>query len=235
MRNLIITRSQLKEMIKRNLTEDIDIAVKAKNNSTSDYLSALKSPETSKDIMKAKGITPDVNAVVSGPKTSNESPKIDVEVPMGSSAEEVINKQPEIGNAITNKGAEAFVHGDGFPMESKVYSKKKIEEARLYEMRKKGIVMTKKQLTEEALSSQNTVNIENLLGQSNVFNAMEAFRLTYGDEELEKIADNWGVMDNMIKIYENSSPEKQQEFVARLKGEYQDDIIDLELDFGDEQ
>lgn len=225
MKKVIVTRSQLREMMKGNLKEDIDIAVKAANNSASDYLNALKSPETSKDIMKAKGITPNVNAVVSGPKTNDESPKIDVEVPVGSSAEDVINKQPEIGNAITSKGAEAFIHGNGFPNESKKYTKKQIEEARLDGIRKNGIVMTKKQLTEDILG----VNIENLLGKSNVFNAMEAFRLTYGNEELERIADNWGIMDNMIKVYQNSSPEKQQEFVARLRGEYKDEVIDLEL------
>ena len=196
------------------ITEDIDIAVKANNNTTSDYVTALKNPSTTNDIMKAKSITPDVNAVVSGPKTDDNSPKIDVEVPAGGSPEDVISKQPEIGNAITNKGAQAFVHGDGFPNESKSYTKKQVEKARLAEMRRTGTIITKKELRENILGEK--VLIIEKLKSMNMFQALECFRQVYGDEALQNLSTSWDMLQGIVNYFYNSDEQKQQEFLDLL-------------------
>lgn len=193
------------------ITEDIDIAVKANNNTTSDYLNALKNSNTRNDIMKARAVTPDVNAVVSGPKTDDNSPKIDVEVPAGSTPEDVMIKQPEIGNAITNKGAQAFVHGDGYPNESKRYTKKQVEQARLYEMRRTGTIMTKKELRENILGEKETIIPK--LKSMNTFQALECFRQVYGDEALQNLSTSWDMLQGIVNYFYNSDEEKQQKFL----------------------
>lgn len=193
------------------ITEDIDIAVKANNNTTSDYLNALKNSNTRNDIMKAKAVTPDVNAVVSGPKTNDNSPKIDVEVPAGSTPEDVMTKQPEIGNAITNKGAQAFVHGDGYPNESKRYTKKQVEQARLYEIRRTGTIMSKKELRENILGEKETI-IQKLKSM-NMFQALEYFREVYGDEALQNLSTSWDMLQGIANVFYNSDEQKQQNFL----------------------
>jgi hypothetical protein len=196
------------------ITEDIDIAVKANNNTTSDYLNALKNSNTRNDIMKARAVTPDVNAVVSGPKTDDNSPKIDVEVPAGSTPEDVMIKQPEIGNAITNKGAQAFVHGDGYPNESKRYTKKQVEQARLYEMRRTGTIMTKKELRENILGEKETIIPK--LKSMNMFQALECFRQVYGDEALQNLSTSWDMLRGIVNYFYNSDEEKQQKFLELI-------------------
>ena len=150
-KRIILNLSQLNEvMSKNNIKEDIDVAVDAKTNSQSEYLSALKSSGTQNDIMKAKAVSPDVNASIAGPKTTDNSPKLDIDVPKGSTPDQVMIQQPEISGAIAN-GASVKIHGDGFPNESKTYTKKQVESMRLNEMRRNGTVMTKKQLNDEFL------------------------------------------------------------------------------------
>lgn len=139
-----------KRDLEDSLNEDIDVAVDAKTNSQSEYLSALKSQGAQNDIMKAKAVSPDVNVSINGPKTTDKSPKLDIDVPNGSTPDQVMIQQPEISSAIAN-GASAKIHGDGFPNESKTYTKKQVECMRLNEMRKNGTVMTKKQLNDEFL------------------------------------------------------------------------------------
>ena len=96
-----------------------------------------------------------------------------------------INKLNVVGNSedVTNGIAEG-----------KRYSKKQIEEARLYEMRKNGEVKTKKQLYDEVLTRKQLQEIafecdrkciEEKLKNMNLFQALEAFRLTFGDDALQ--------------------------------------------------
>lgn len=227
MKKIIINRSQLKEMIDKNIQEDVDIAVKANNNSGSDYLNALKNPNTTKDIQQAKSITPDVNAVISGPKTDDNSPSIDCDVPAGSNVSDVINKNPEIGNAIGNKSARLVVHGDGFPNESKIYSKKNVEIARLSEMRKNGKIMTKKQLTESLLGND---DIENLIRKKNSFEVLEAFGDVFGDDALQQLSTTWDMVSKIMEVYNNADMQQQELFKQKLTGEQQEEEP-LDLDF----
>lgn len=213
MKKIIVTRSQLKEVMKKKLKEDVDIAVKANGQTGQDYLTAIKDPNTTSDIQKAKSITPDVNAVVSGPQTTDSSPKIDVEVPAGGNISDVFSKQPEIGNAITNKGAQAFVHGDGFG-ESKQYSKKQIEEARLAEMRRTGTVMSKKELRENIIGEKDTIIPK--LKSMNMFEALECFRQVYGDDALQNLSNSWDMLEGIVNVFYNSDEQKQQEFLELL-------------------
>ncbi len=80
--------------------------------------------------------------------------------------------------------------------------------------------------------SFNNDGIISLIRNSNSFQAMEAYRLTYGDEALKELSNGWNFVQGMVNKYYDSTPDKQQEFVARLKGERNDDpnAIDVELD-----
>lgn len=227
MKKIIITRTQLNEMIDKNLKEDINVAVTANNNSSSDYLNALKNPNTTRDIQQAKSITPDVNAVVSGPKTDDNSPSIDCDVPAGSTVSDVMNKNPEIGNAVGNKSARLVVHGDGFPNESKTYTKKNVDIARLYEMRRNGKVMSKKQLTENLLGND---DIENLIKQKNSFEVLETFGDVFGDELLQQLSTTWDMVGKIMETYNNASSQQQEAFKQKLNGEEQETEEPLNLD-----
>ena len=117
--------------------------------------------------------------------------------------------------------------------ESKKYTKQQIERARLYEMRRNGKIMTKKELRETFGEEENIVS---LINNSNSFQAMEAYRLTYGNEALKELSNGWNFVQGMVNKYYDSTPDKQQEFVARLKGERNDDpnAIDAELELNED-
>ena len=115
--------------------------------------------------------------------------------------------------------------------EAKIYTKRQVEEARLYEIRKNGKIMTKKQLKE----SCNNEEFLSMLKRTNIFKAMEAFRITFGDDAFGGLQTARDTTQYMLDQYCSSSPEKQQEFMARLKGERSDDPneIKFEFDFND--
>lgn len=144
MKSIIINERQLKEL------NEITIGVNANGQSSSEYTKAVTSPSTSGDIAKARTYSDDVDAVVSGPKSNDDSVVVDVDVPAGSSVQNVMAQNQE-NQAAINGGAKAKIHGDGFVSESK-YTKKQIEEARIRNMHENGVRYTKKQL-EEALKN----------------------------------------------------------------------------------
>jgi hypothetical protein len=142
MRTIIINKKQLKKIY-----ESVDMSVKAPDNTSSSFVQTLTNPDTVNDLNKTKQTTDDVNTVVRGPKTTDNSPTIDINVTAGDTVQSVIADNPEISSAINN-GASAMVHGDGYPQESKVYTKASIEEMRVKDMANNGIVL-KKGLFEE--------------------------------------------------------------------------------------
>ena len=139
-KKLIINEKQLKAL------NEITIGVNANGQSSSEYTKAATSPTTQGDIQKARGYAQDVDAVVSGPKSNDDSVVVDVDVPAGTTLQNVMNQNQE-NQAAINAGAKAKIHGDGFVTEQ-VFSKKQIEEARIANMKENGIHYTKKQLKE---------------------------------------------------------------------------------------
>lgn len=139
MRKIIITRNQL-----RKLNEDVvNIGAKAKNNSVSDFVNTVGDVNTQNDINKA-GRVGDVNLTISGPDTDDSQPTQIVNVAPGETPQQAIQNQAN--NDLIKKGS-IVVQGDGFG-ESKVFSKKMVEEARLDSMKKTGKVMSKKEMRE---------------------------------------------------------------------------------------
>lgn len=139
MTKIIITRNQL-----RKLNEDVvNIGAKAKNNSVSDFVNTVGDVNTQNDINKA-GRVGDVNLTISGPDTDDSQPTQIVNVAPGETPQQAIQNQAN--NDLIKKGS-IVVQGDGFG-ESKVFSKKMVEEARLDSMKKTGKVMSKKEMRE---------------------------------------------------------------------------------------
>lgn len=123
--------------------------------------------------------------------------------------------------------------------EGKTYSKKQIEQARLFEMRRTGKVMTKKQLSEEILTRSRLKElayacdkecIENKLKEMNLFQALEAFRKTFGDEALQALSTSRNTVNAIVQTYINADQQKKDEFIGRLDGTYQDKPIDLDIE-----
>lgn len=141
MKKVIISSRQLGLL---NEADTTTIGVNAANDSLSDFSQAATSPTTNADIQKAKN-TGDVDLVINGPNKSDEEPTQMINVADGDTVQSAIQKQ---GNdALIRKGGSMRITGDGFG-ESKVFTKKMVEEARLEKMKNEGRVMTKKQLRE---------------------------------------------------------------------------------------
>lgn len=138
MKKVIITRNQLK-MINENM---VNITAKAGGNSTSDFINTVGNVNTQNDINKA-GRVGDVNLTISGPESNDAQPVQTVNVAPGETAQTAIQNQAN--DDLIRAGGKVEVTGDGFG-ESKIFTKKMVEEARIDSMRKTGKVMTKKEL-----------------------------------------------------------------------------------------
>lgn len=138
MKQLIITRSQLNK-----INEDaVNIKATAKNNSLSDFANTVTDVNTQNDINNASRVG-DVNLTISGPETNDNQPVQTVNVAPGETAQSAIQNQAN--DDLIRAGGKVEISGDGFG-ESKVFTKKLVEEARLNSMRKNGKVMTKKEM-----------------------------------------------------------------------------------------
>lgn len=141
---MIITRSQLKALNEENT---INISTMAKDNNLNSFSTAAADTHTQSDIQKAK-TAGDVNLVINGPKTSDNMPRQEINVGAGDTVQNAIAKQGN--NELLQQGGSMQITGDGFG-ESKIYSKKMVEEARLKNMYNESKVFTKKQMNEKIL------------------------------------------------------------------------------------
>jgi len=142
-KKFIITKAQL-----RHIQESVDVSVKPAGNNVSSVTQALTSPETLNDINKAKQTSNDVNAVI---QSDDDKPVVDLNVAKGETVQSAIANNQDVQKAINNN-AGLRVHGDGYPNESKLYTKSKIEEMRLGKMLDNGVAI-KKGLFEEAVNT----------------------------------------------------------------------------------
>ena len=138
MKKIIITRSQLKKLNE----SAVNIAAKAGGNTTSDFVNTVSNDNTQNDINKA-GRVGDVNLTISGPDSNDSQPIQTINVAPGETAQSAI--QAQANDDLIRAGGKVEVSGDGFG-ESKVFSKKMVEEARIDSMRKTGKIMTKGEL-----------------------------------------------------------------------------------------
>ena len=122
----------------------VNITAKAGGNSMSDFINTVGNVNTQRDINKA-GRVRDVNLTISGPESNDTQPIQTVNVAPGETAQSAIQNQAN--DDLIRAGGKVELSGDGFG-ESKVFSKKMVEEARLNSMKKNGKVMTKKELRE---------------------------------------------------------------------------------------
>lgn len=140
MKKIIVSKSQLFKLNE----ESVNIGAQALNNTTSDFINTATNPNTVNDVNKAKAAG-DVNLIINGPQSNDTQPQQIVNVAPGETVQNAMNNQTN--DEIIRNGGSVKISGDGFG-ESKLFSKKMIEEARLFNMRKNGVIMTKKQLSE---------------------------------------------------------------------------------------
>ena len=142
-RKIVITREQLKKL------NEVDLSVQAPQNTGAAYSSAINAADTRNQLRTlTQNSGEDSAAVVSGPNSKESSGVVNIEVPRGKNPSDIIAQDPGLGKAIEG-GARARFTGTGFPMEeSKKFTKKQLEEARLNNIRKNGRVTTKAKLFE---------------------------------------------------------------------------------------
>ena len=229
MKKVIITRAQLNEVedaLKTQVTFTGNNANEMGNNAQEKYNDATRT-----------GLKPN-SIQMSGKSTrNNASDKDETTIAFDST-------QPNIRGAVTkavqnavNNGADINklnVVGNSEDVtngiaEGKRYSKKQIEEARLYEMRKNGEVKTKKQLYEEVLTRKQLQEIafecdrkciEEKLKSMNLFQTLEAFRLTFGDDALQALSTSRNILETIVNTFISADHQKKDEFIGRLDGTY---------------
>ena len=99
--------------------------------------------------------------------------------------------------------------------ESKIYTKKQVEEARLHEMKKNGKIMTKKQLSEEIANSLSLK--EKLSTIKNPFKLLQAVKEAFGDAALQSLSTT-DLIDGTVRIYENATISQQERFLQLING-----------------
>lgn len=128
MKRIIISRNQL-----LRLNEDaVNIAATAKGNTISDFSNTMSDTNTQTDINKA-GRVGDVNLTISGPDSNDSQPLQTINVAPGDTAQNAIKNQAN--DDLIRSGGSIKISGDGFG-ESKIYTKKTIEEVRLKKRKK---------------------------------------------------------------------------------------------------
>lgn len=140
MKKIIVTKSQASFLMEN---DSMNIAIQSKDNTLAGFTNAATSPDAVNDMNKATAFANDANMIVNGPKTDDNQPQQSINVGVGETVASAIAKQ---GNDdLIRNGGSLKISGDGLN-ETKIYTKKIIEEARLNEMRKNGRVMTKMEL-----------------------------------------------------------------------------------------
>lgn len=144
MKKIFVTESQFERLCEENT---VNITAQAKGNDLSSFSNAATDTTTVSDINKAKSAG-DVNLVISGPNASDDAPQQEINVAAGDTVQNAIATQ---GNsALLQQGGKMKITGDGFG-ESKIYTKKTIEEARLKRMDCEGRIFTKEALKRSLL------------------------------------------------------------------------------------
>lgn len=148
MKRIIISRKQFQKLNEVSL----DVSAQANKANSNAVQNTIQNPSTKQQVKQISNATGDASLVVSNPKTTDDSPTLDINVNQGENPSEKISSNVDINHAIEN-GAKVRVHGSGFPQESKQYTKKTLEEMRLMNMKKNGHVFTKKELNEIFLNN----------------------------------------------------------------------------------
>ena len=138
MKKIIISNKHL-NILKEEM---VNIAAKAPNNSISDFTNTVSNVNTQTDINKASRVG-DVNLTISGPNSDDNQPIQTVNVAPGETPQNAIKNQAN--DDLIRAGGKVEISGDGFG-ESKIFTKKMVEEARLDSMRKNGKILTKREL-----------------------------------------------------------------------------------------
>lgn len=143
-RRVILKKSQLKRI---NEATSVNIAANAADNSLSAFSKVATDTNTTADIQKAK-VAGDVNLVVGGPDSSDEQPVQTINVANGQTVADAISDQGS--DELIRNGSRMCITGDGLG-EAVVFTKKKLEEARLAKIKRDGVTLSKRELKEQFL------------------------------------------------------------------------------------
>lgn len=130
-----------------NYLNEANIVATAADNSLSSFAKTATDTNTTSDIQKAK-VAGDVNLVISGPKSNDNQPTQSVNVAAGQTVSDAIGDQAN--DDLIRNGGKVAITGDGLG-ESHVFTKKTLEEVRLRNLRRNGVIMSKRDLTEKIL------------------------------------------------------------------------------------
>lgn len=229
-KRVIMTREQLKEAIKDSQKTQVsfdgndanEMGANAQEKYNDALRSGLKNSAISINGKSDNNDATDNNETVIGIDTS----KTNVKDAVTSAVKNAVNNGADINKLNVQGNAEDITNGVA---EGRKYSKKQIEEARLREIRKNGLFYTKKSLRESILSETENTSLREFLSQADCFDVLQAYNETLG--YAQDLATERDMLEAIINKYNMATPEKQKEFIQRIKGEYEEEPIDLEFDF----
>ena len=215
MKRIIITRSQLNEVMDSQKTQVTFTGTNANElgaNAQEKYNDALST-----------GLKPNAIQLNGKSVNNNATDKDETVIGFDATQSNIRDAVKNSVNTAVNNGADInklSVQGNtedvlnGTNENVKRYDKRIIEQARLYEMRRNGKIMTKKELRESIIGDKGHV-IEKLKSM-NMFQALECFRQVYGDEALQNLSYDWNMLQGIVNVFYDSDEQKQQEFLELL-------------------
>ena len=144
MKKVIFRKSQINRLCEEST---VNIAANAPDNSLSSFSKVATDTNTISDIQKAK-VAGDVNLMIGGPDSNDNQPVQNIMVAKGQTVADAISDQGS--DELVRNGSKLNITGDGLG-ECFIFTKKTLEEARLSKMKRNGLVLTKKELTERFL------------------------------------------------------------------------------------
>lgn len=75
------------------------------------------------------------------------------------------------------------------------------------------------------------IDLRSLIENLPISQALDPYRAVFGEEAFQALSTSRGdIFDIIQQTFDNGTPEQQQEYIARIKGEFEEEPIDLELD-----
>lgn len=236
MKKIIITKSQLNEIMdskKSLVTFNGNNATELGVNAQEKYNDALRGGFNSNAIT-LQGKTEKNNATDKDETiVSVDTTKPSIKDAVSQAFSDAVHNGADPNKITVQGNAEDIKNGTN---EAKVYTKRDVEIARLYEMRRNGKVLTKQQLKEEILGE--TEDIGEFIRNKNVFDVLEAVGEVFGQDVLQSLSTSWDMSAKIVEIYNNADDAQKEEFKRRIEGDTSDDnddenLIDLDLDIPD--
>lgn len=224
MKKLIITRNQLNELMDSNksiVTFTGNNANELGVNAQEKYTDALNGGLKASSI-SLQGKTPNNNATdADETNISFDTTKSNIKDAVTTAVQTAVDNGADINKLSVVGNTEDVTNGNNLG-ESKKYTKKQVQQARLQEMKKNGKVFTKKELKESFITkkylkeNEDSLNIINKLGEMDSFKVLNVVKQVFGDDVLQNLAFSRNMLQDIINLVYGADEQQRNDFLTKL-------------------